>query len=260
MQSDYKHYTTQARMGIKGEAFFELLLTDCALPHRIVGSKDIGIDYMCEWIYGDRPTGILFGAQVKTFSAKNVKTTFVDNDRIHNGLDRYQIRYSKLRIDDKTLNYWKGLGIPVFLFAVAVKSSGQQMDCFYRRYTPLLTTTSTDPSGKYYEGFYRANEGVSFCAFKDTDRRTQGFARDLFIDHVRCSYAKGLLTYLNPEIMGLNQFRSDIVFSDLFKEYENLIRSAYKQTGKYLKALTVEPGTAQHATPTSAPPNGTEEG
>jgi hypothetical protein len=234
---DYKKYTIQAKTGIKGEAFFELLLSEHALPHRIVGSKDIGIDYICEWTYGDKPTGILFAVQVKTFAEKIATPEFVDIHTTHNGLKRYRICNPKLKIDAKTLNYWKGLGIPVFLFAVVVKATSQEMNCFYRRYTPLLTSTSADPCGKYYEWFYLANEGVSFHAFKDASRRTQGFARDLFIDHVRCSYAKGSISYLNPRTMGLNQFKADAVFNDLFKEYEEPIRSAYENTGKYLKAL-----------------------
>jgi len=234
---DYKRYTIQAKTGIKGEAFFEFLLSDHALPHRIVGSKDIGIDYICEWTYGDKPTGILFAVQVKTFAEQIATPTFVDIHTTHNGLKRYEIRNSQLRIDRKTLNYWKGLGIPVFLFAVVVKAASQEVDCFYRRYTPLLTTTSTDPCGRYYQSFYQANEGISFHAFKDAGKRTQGFARDLFIDHVRCSYAKGSITYLDPASMGLKQFIAGAVFKDLFREYEDQIRSVFSNTEKYLRTV-----------------------
>jgi hypothetical protein len=260
MQSNYKHHTIQAKTGIKGEAFFELLLVDYALPHRIVGSKDIGIDYICEWTYGDRPTGILFAAQIKTFSEKSAKPTFIDIHQTHNGLERYQICNGKLQIDHRTLNYWKGLSIPIFLFAIVVNSRNQRMDCFYRRYTPLLTTDSTDPCGEYHEGFYRANEGSQFYAFKDNDKKTQGFARDLFIDHVRCSYAKGLLMYLDPRIMGLNQFQSDAVFGDLFKEYEKLIRVTYEQTGRHLKLLEMASHMDEQAIPSNAPPEDEDDG
>lgn len=58
--NQYKKYTAQAKAGIKGEAFFEALISDYSLPHHIVGSKDLGIDYICEWVYGDKPTGILY--------------------------------------------------------------------------------------------------------------------------------------------------------------------------------------------------------
>ncbi len=54
--SGYKKYTAQAKAGIKGESFFEALVSDYSLPHHIVGLKDIGIDYICEWVYGDKPT------------------------------------------------------------------------------------------------------------------------------------------------------------------------------------------------------------
>ena len=44
-EEEYKKYTLQARRGIKGEAFFEALISDYCIPHQIVGPKDIGIDY-----------------------------------------------------------------------------------------------------------------------------------------------------------------------------------------------------------------------
>jgi hypothetical protein len=68
----YKKYTAQAKAGIKGEAFFEALVSDYSLPHHIVGLKDVGIDYICEWVYGDKPTGLLYAVQVKTLSKQNV--------------------------------------------------------------------------------------------------------------------------------------------------------------------------------------------
>jgi len=75
---DYKKYTIQAKRGIKGEAFFELLVSDYSLPHQVVGPKDIGIDYFCEWVYGDRPTGILYAVQVKTFSEEKAKPYIIN--------------------------------------------------------------------------------------------------------------------------------------------------------------------------------------
>ena len=65
--SDYEKYTAQAKAGIKGEAFFEALVSDYSIPHHILGLKDVGIDYLCEWVYGDKPTGILRGSGKDTF-------------------------------------------------------------------------------------------------------------------------------------------------------------------------------------------------
>jgi len=234
----YKQFTKQAKSGIKGEAFFEMLMTDYALPHRIVGSKDIGIDYFCEWVFGDKPTGILFAVQIKTFTEENVSIKFIEVNENWNGLEQFTIRHSLLKINDETLQYWKGLGIPIYLFAIVQKNDGEGIDCFYRRYTPLLTSASnSDDSGEYFEGFYKANQGSSLIAFRDKIKRTQGFARDLFIDHVRCSYAKGLVTYMDPESIGLNQFQPNALFADLFEDYEEQIRFAYEKTGNYLEVL-----------------------
>jgi hypothetical protein len=43
-----------------------------------VGSKDLGIEYIGEWVYGNRPTGILYAVQVRTLSQKNVQTNMIE--------------------------------------------------------------------------------------------------------------------------------------------------------------------------------------
>jgi hypothetical protein len=48
MNSSYKHYKPEAKIGIKGESFFETLISEYCIPHHITGPKDIGIDYICE--------------------------------------------------------------------------------------------------------------------------------------------------------------------------------------------------------------------
>src|SRR5260370_40337311 len=69
---DHKKYTIQARIGIKGEAFFEALIADYSLTDHFVGPNDIGIHYIFEWAIGDPPTGVVFSVQVKTFTVTNV--------------------------------------------------------------------------------------------------------------------------------------------------------------------------------------------
>jgi Domain of unknown function (DUF4365) len=44
----YKKYTRQAKAGIKGESFFESLISDYPIPHKIFGAKDVGLDFICE--------------------------------------------------------------------------------------------------------------------------------------------------------------------------------------------------------------------
>jgi hypothetical protein len=46
---EYKQYTNEARRGIKGEAFFETLIVDHAIPHRIARQNDLGVDFLFEW-------------------------------------------------------------------------------------------------------------------------------------------------------------------------------------------------------------------
>jgi hypothetical protein len=236
-ESDYKKYTAQAKAAIKGEAFFEALVSDYSLPHHIVGPKDVGIDYICEWVYGDRPTGILYAVQVKTLSAHYVQPEPLGPKKGFNELNEYRIVNPHLHIDERTLQYWRGLGIPVYLFAIVYYepiSQGGQLDCFYKRFTPVLTTTRTQEQ----EDFYKVNEGTIFLAFADRQSRRFGFARDLFIDLMRCSYYKGSISYISPRTLGLEQFpEENAVFGDLFKEYRENVYTTYAKTREYLERI-----------------------
>ena len=235
--SEYKKYTLQARRGIKGEAFFESLISDYCIPHHITGPKDIGIDYICEWVYGDRPTGILFAAQVKTFSGDTTKPEFKRVETGLNNLHRYSIRNQHLKIDERTLLYWQGLGIPVNLFVV-VQGTDMTMDCYYRRFTNDLTRDSIQANSiAFDELYYKVNDGNRFLAFANFDMRSGGFTRDLFIDYVRLSYHRGSIIHPEPAIFGLGQFEPGTLFQDLFDRYEKEIRSIYEITGRNLEAL-----------------------
>jgi len=232
--NEYKQVTAQAKAGIKGEAFFESLVSDYSLPHHIVGSKDLGIDYICEWVYGDRPSGILYAVQVKTFSQQNVRINDLGRDW-RNQLCRYSIGHARLQINARTQRYWRGLGMPVYLFIIVYSESqghSGRLDCYYQRFAPILTTNTTQEQAY----FYKVNDGTTFLAFADQNTKTGGFARDLFIDLMRCSYSKGSISYISPRIMGLEQFpEEDAVFSELFGEYREIIRITYDKTRRFLE-------------------------
>ena len=256
--NEYKHFTAQAKAGIKGESFFESLVSECSLPHHIVGSKDLGIDYICEWVYGDRPSGILYAVQVKTFSQHNVKINDLGHD-CRNQLLRHSIKHNRLKINAKTQRYWRGLGMPVYLFVIVYsKSQGHigRLDCYYQRFAPILTTNATEEQAY----FYKVNDGTTFLAFADQKTKTGGFARDLFIDLMRCSYSKGSISYISPRIIGLEQFPDeDAVFSELFGEYREIIRITYDKTIKFLEhsGVTDSGGSSASefiAVPTAGPP------
>lgn len=234
---DFKHFSWQTRRGIRGEAIIEALLCDHALPHHVVGPKDVGIDFICEWVNGERPTGVLFAIQVKTFDEARVQPVFRGTDRLHNGLSRYDIRSRTLYIGARTLGYWAGLGIPVYLFAVGLRKGGRDatFNCYYKRFTPSLTTRTS--AGPYYSGFFRANHGHVFFAFGRPGGPSTGFARDLFIDHVRWSYYKGSITYPDPRAMGLMYWEQPGLFVDLFPEYRDQLCRTYKQAKGLLEGL-----------------------
>jgi Domain of unknown function (DUF4365) len=119
----YKKYTRQAKASIKGESFFESLISDYSIPHKISGSKDIGLDFICEWVFDDEPSGILFGVQVKTLSDKRTRPKNLGISHL-NGLERNKISSAKLKVCESTLTYWEGLGLPVYLFAIVLEGTG----------------------------------------------------------------------------------------------------------------------------------------
>lgn len=234
---DYKKYTAQAKAGIKGEAFFEALVSDYSVPHHIVGPKDVGVDYICEWVYGDRPTGILYAVQVKTLSANYVKLEPLGSKKGSNELNEYRITNPNLHIDERTQQYWRGLGMPVYLFIIVhsepLDQSGQ-LDCFYKRFTQVLTTQRRQED----ENFYKVNEGTTFLAFADQQFKKYGFARDLFIDLMRCYYYKGSISYISPRTLGLEQFsEEDSVFGPLFDDYSESICRTYEKTREYIERI-----------------------
>ncbi|MBU4186011.1 MAG: DUF4365 domain-containing protein [Proteobacteria bacterium] len=240
---DYKQYTKDARKGIKGEAFFESLIVEHAIPHRIARHNDLGVDFLCEWISGDRPTGLLFSVQIKTTTYSTIKTQFKELSKL-NGLNKYKLSGAQ-KVDDRTLNYWKGLGIPAFLFYIIEDSSKSinDLECFYKRYTPLLDGHSKPEDESGTLAFYRVNEGATFLAFSDSEQEIGGFARDLIIDYFRLSYSKGHVIPLTPSKFGFwpfeNKHNSDslIYFRDFLQWYKKAIKDTCEQTTALLANL-----------------------
>jgi hypothetical protein len=235
MENQYKKYTTQAQMENKGEAFFESLISENCLAHRIFAPKDLGIDFICEWVHDDEPTGVIFASQVKTFSEINSIITEGGISK-YNGLIEYKITNQNLNIGKRTLKYWKGLGIPVYLFAIGYKKDPNiKLNCYYKRFTPIVTKNVKQVT----EFFFKVNKEDEFIAFAKKEERKLGFARDLYIDYMRWTYFKGYISYLNPRKIGLQQFPSkEDVFDDLFKEYEDVIMLSYKFTKEYIESST----------------------
>jgi hypothetical protein len=220
---EYKQYTNEARRGIKGEAFFETLIVDHAIPHRIARQNDLGVDFLCEWTHGERPCGVLFTAQVKSTTATKV-TPKLDESRDHkNGLDRYTLTGAE-RVDDKTISYWKGLGLPSYLFYVVEDPTTRALNSFYKRYTPFLDGDITDDYKIGSTWFYKANKEASFRGFADPDRKLLGFSRDLLIDYVRLSYFKGHVVPLIPAQFGFWPFPTDEGKANLKTYFPELIK------------------------------------
>lgn len=232
----YKKYTRQAKSGIKGESFFESLISDYSIPHKISGSKDAGLDFFCEWVADDKPSGILFGVQVKTLSDKRTRPK-PNGISTLNGLEQYKIVSSKLKIDESTLEYWRGLAVPIYLFAILLEneSGNDVLNCYYKRFTSVITKQLSQDD----EYFYKVNRGSNtFLAFGNIHKRSLGFARDLFIDYIRWNYYKGSITYLNPRTLGLLQFpEEEGIFGELFHDYYQQIIITYNKTTQYLQLL-----------------------
>ena len=227
----YKKYTKNAQIGIRGESFLESIISQYCLPHRVSGSKDIGVDLICEWVHGEKPTGVLFAIQVKTTADQTITPASHGISEL-NKLEQFKISNSNFTIDENTLAYLEGLGIPTYLFTILIRENdgAEEINVYYKRFTPIITANSTQTK----EYYYKANHGDKFLAYGPDDNKQYGFARDLFIDYMRWNYHRGSIAYLNPKDIGLDQFPEDGVFIDLFSEYGDEILSTYTRTTKYL--------------------------
>lgn len=214
-------YIKSKQIGNKGEAFFESLISEYAITHKIDSSKDVGLDFLCEWVYGEKPTQLLFGVQVKTRSSKKMK--LLDEKRSsRNLLMKYGCNF---KIENKTLEYWKGFDFPIFLFFVNIKGDNKgKIDCFYKRYTPILHNINDEEK----EVFYKVNNEGEFLAFVPKKDFYGGFCRDLYIDHLRCQHNKGMLSGIDPKDLGLlNYWEKETLYKGVFDDYKEKIKETF---------------------------------
>lgn len=245
---DYKQYTEEARRGIKGESHFESLIVDHAIPHRIARQNDLGIDFLCEWIYGDRPTGILFSAQVKSTTSDKVICEAGEKSPL-NGLLKYTLKKAE-KVDERTINYWKGLGLPAFLFYIIENecNGAAHLECYHKRYTPLLDGHPSPDDKIGTRAFYQVSKGGKFLSFADFQKEIGGFARDLIMDYVRLSYFKGYVVQLTPSQLGFWPFpdkeEPDAVryFDNPLKWHREMIENNCRWTTDLLTQLPSQGG------------------
>lgn len=219
-------YIKSKQIGNKGEAFFESLISEYAIVHKIDSSKDVGLDFLCEWVYGIKPTQLLFGVQVKTRDNKSFK--FINKRSKLNLLPEYK---SSFTIKEDTLDYWRGFDFPVFLFVININN--KDINCFYKRYTPILHKKEKENEAK----FYKVNDKNDFLAFVPEKNFCGGFCRDLFFDHLRCQHNKGMLSGINPEDLGLSHWKLDALYKGVFDNYRKQIRETLNKYNKYRKFL-----------------------
>lgn len=213
-----------------GEAFVESVLSEYAIVHKIDGSKDVGLDMLCEWVKGEIPTQILFGIQVKT-TRKLLKTRIETNGA--NYLEGYK---KHVFIKETTLDYWKGFDFPVFVFLVVIPENINRI-LYYKRYTPILHEQVEAKK----EPFYSALKDDKFQAYVPGPERwpkTGGFCRDLFFDCLRCQHNKGLLSGVDPKSLGLEGWSKDVLYEGVYDEYMDKILSTLKEYKKYERFLT----------------------
>jgi len=231
-----KKHTTRNQLAIKGEAFVDSMLAGHALAHKIDRSKDLGLDFICEWLNRETPTGLLFGIQVKTRSAPTVIAGNPLVSRL-NGLDQFKIKFDGDKIDRRTLDYWRGFSFPVFVFLVHM--DGGIADCYYKRYTPILHS-SAKPEEEY---FYKVWKDAQFLALvkRPSYVGTGGFCRDLFFDHLRCEHNKGMLSGIDPAKLGLNGYKEDTLYEGVYNQYEPKIEETFRKYQRFFESRQAEP-------------------
>lgn len=225
-------YITNKQTGNKGEAFIESLFSDYAIVHKIDGSKDVGLDFLCEWVKGEKPTQLLFGLQVKT--TKSV-CKFTQKGKLSRTNFLMEFSSAQIpsfnKISDKALAYWRGFNFPVFVFRVLLTE--EKTLVFYKRYTTILHGIDKEESLP----FYLANEGTKLSAYI-YKKRTWGFCRDLFFDHLKCQHYRGMLSGVNPDDLGLSGWKQDALYTGVFDHYKERIRKTYLRYEKWKKFFT----------------------
>lgn len=228
-----------------GEGLFLSLISEYAILHKVDGGNDIGIDFFCEWINQEKSesTNILFAVQLKTARSNKIICNSIGNDKGRSGLELYDIKRKNKNglsngnidnsIESKTIEYWRGFEIPVYLFVVVLDKNGENK-LFYKRYTPILHETEKSVEIK----FHLASKNNLFLAFGDNIKKRGGFCRDLYIDYIRCNYRKGAIIHRNPREIGLNQFSEEPFF------FKDLLTDQYKKeiqnTIDWIKKIEIE--------------------
>jgi len=234
--------TKEIRQCHRGEGFFLSLLSDFAILHKIDGGNDIGIDYFCEWVNqkNSESTNILFVVQLKTTQLDKIILTSVGDDKGRSSLPLYEIKRKDKdgksngnfdnSIEPKTIEYWRGFEIPVYLFVVIV-AEGKESMLFYKRYTPILHRTEKNEEIK----FHLASKDNLFLSFANKIHNKGVFCRDLYIDYIRCNYKRGAIIHKNPGDLGLNQFQNKKFF------FQDMLTEQYKtetqETINWIKAI-----------------------
>lgn len=239
-----KQYITSHQLSNRGESFVENIISGHTLAHKIDRSKDLGLDFICEWVAGQNPTQLLFGIQVKTRS--NPIITPVDPliSRL-NGLEQYKINFDGDGLNDDTFEYWKGFNFPVFLFLVHM--NGAIVNCYYKRYTPILH----DSAKPTEENYFKVYENNLFLAFHERpgNLQTGGFGRDLFFDHLRCEHSKGMLSGIDPSDLGLEGYRNGDLYEGVYNKYVPIMKATYEKYKIIFDDDSLNPETAPSAPP-----------
>lgn len=231
-------------IGNRGEAFLEFIMSRHALMHKVVGYKDIGIDYLCEWIIEGKPTRVLFGIQVKTSDIADIRLEHLGRNKKLNGLEIY--KFNKIipswNITEKTINYWFGFEIPLYLFFVL--KDKQNFNCYYQRLTPNLHKKDKNKAIKEIQDYknndmYLVNENDSFRAIVKRGKQDGGFSRDLFFDSVRCVYNLGSLNYRNSLEFGLEGWETEGTYVDILGEEDRPYMDKLENTLIKLEKLGV---------------------
>jgi hypothetical protein len=191
------------------------------------------LDFICEWVYGKQPTQLLFGIQVKTRTDPQVVPATPSISSL-NGLQQFDISFHGDRIDNNTLEYWRGFNFPVFLFLV--HSNDEILNCYYKRYTPILHESDKPTEEKFYK-VYEQNQFRAFVDRAGTNfPKTGGFCRDLFFDHLRCVHDKGMLSGVDPTQLGLSGYSNDQLYEGVYNQYKDKMKKTFEKYQKLVKA------------------------
>ena len=156
MSSAGRSRPRQHESGDFGERLFAALLPPQLVVHSYKGTEDYGVDFHVEVFSGGNPTGLEFGAQVRTLDAWPDRATVPSvtlkvSSLLYMAVKPYPIMLAIISRSDKNVRFaWLSDLLPPSEFVRQVRSSGDRRGRLRLRLTPNLPLDGASDRIEHY--------------------------------------------------------------------------------------------------------------